>query len=166
MLVKKLDQLREISQRPGQPVDFIDDNDIDLAGCDFAQKCLQGRAIERGAGKRPVVIAVGNKAPAFVRLALDVGLAGLALSVERVELEIEVSRWISGCRSPWRRLGPPSRRRWMARSSRSAICRTKALIAISVVWASMRGASSARPCTLKCEPIASPRQVLPHRVAA
>ena len=33
---------------------------------------------------------VGDQAPALVRLALDVGLAGFALGVERVELEVEI----------------------------------------------------------------------------
>jgi hypothetical protein len=33
---------------------------------------------------------VGDKPPAFARLALDVGLTGLALGVERAEGEIEV----------------------------------------------------------------------------
>jgi hypothetical protein len=38
-----------------------------------------------------VVIMVGDKPPAFARLALDVGLTGLALGVERAEGEIEVN---------------------------------------------------------------------------
>ena len=51
---------------------------------------LQGRAVQRRPGKCAVVIMVGDQAPALVRLALYVGLAGLALGVEGIELEIEV----------------------------------------------------------------------------
>ena len=51
---------------------------------------LQGRAVQRGPGKRPIVIAAGDLAPALVRLTLDVGLAGFALGIQRVELQVKV----------------------------------------------------------------------------
>jgi len=44
-------------------------------------------------GMRPIFgveLAVTDQTPALVRLALDVGLAGLPLGIERVELEVEV----------------------------------------------------------------------------
>ena len=34
MLVKKLDQLCKVSQRPGEAIDLVDHNDVDLAGSD------------------------------------------------------------------------------------------------------------------------------------
>ena len=51
---------------------------------------MQGGAVKRCPRDRPVVIAVGDEAPALVRLALYIGLAGLPLGVERVEFEIEI----------------------------------------------------------------------------
>jgi hypothetical protein len=52
MGVEQLDQLNEIRQRAGQPVDFVDNDDIDLAVPDVGQKPLQGRALGRAAGNR------------------------------------------------------------------------------------------------------------------
>jgi hypothetical protein len=45
MLVEQLHQLREIRQRPCQPIDLIDHDDVDLAVADIAQQPLQGRAV-------------------------------------------------------------------------------------------------------------------------
>ncbi len=90
MLVEQLDQLGEVGQRPGQPVDLVDHDDVDLAGPDLGEQRLQGRAVERGAREGAIVIVVGDQPPALVRLALDIGLAGLPLGIERVELQVEV----------------------------------------------------------------------------
>src|SRR5262249_47216790 len=43
-----------------------------------------------GAGEATIVVAIRVEAPALMRLALDIGLAGLALGIERVELEVEI----------------------------------------------------------------------------
>ena len=90
MLVEQFDQLGKIGQRPGQPVDLVDDDDVDLAGLDLGQQLLQGRAVERGAREGAIVIAAGDQPPALMGLALDIGLAGLPLGIERVELKIEI----------------------------------------------------------------------------
>src|SRR5262245_13678475 len=90
VLVEQLDQLGEVGEGAGETVDLIDHNDGDLAGPDNGQKLLQGRAVERGSGTTAIVVAVGNQAPALMRLALDIGLAGFPLGIERIELEIEI----------------------------------------------------------------------------
>src|SRR6516225_8289621 len=90
MPLEQLDQLGEIRQRPGQAVDLIDDDHVNLAGPNAGKHILQGRTVERGARERPVIVAGGKKSPALVRLTLYICLAGLALGVERVELEVEV----------------------------------------------------------------------------
>ena len=41
--IKELDQLGEIGKRPGQPVDLVDDDDIDLAGPDLGEEALAGQ---------------------------------------------------------------------------------------------------------------------------
>ena len=51
---------------------------------------MQSRAVEGGTREPAVIVAIRNQAPTFMRLALDIGLAGLALGIERVEFEIEI----------------------------------------------------------------------------
>src|ERR1700730_4071144 len=89
-LIEQLDQLGEGGERAGEAVDLIDHHDGDLASPDIGQELLQGRAVEGGSREAAIVIAVWNQAPALMRLALDVGLAGLPLGIERVEFEIEI----------------------------------------------------------------------------
>ena len=59
---------------------------VDLAGPEIPEQPLQGRAVERGARQATVVIVIGDEPPSLVGLALDVGLAGLALGIERIEV--------------------------------------------------------------------------------
>jgi hypothetical protein len=92
MLVKQFDEFGKIGQRAGQPVDLIDNNNVDLAGSDFREQFLQSRALERRPGKRPVVKPMMDQAPAFMGLALYIGLASFSLCVERVELKIKIMR--------------------------------------------------------------------------
>jgi hypothetical protein len=122
MRVKEFDQLGEIGERSGQPVDLVDNDDFGLARPDVREKLLQGRAIKGGAGKRAIIIALVDRAPSFVRLAFDIGLASLALGVEGIELKVQVmfggfsrvnraaeklfARFIHGLNLGWRR---PSR---------------------------------------------------------
>ena len=81
-LVERLDQLGEVEQRAGQPVDLVDDDDVDPAGGDIGQQPLQGRALERAARQAAIVIDVGQRGPAFAGLAQDVGGTRLALGIE------------------------------------------------------------------------------------
>jgi hypothetical protein len=90
MQVKQFDEFGKIGKRAGQPVDFVDDNNIDLADSDFYKQLLQGRALERRPGKRPIVKPAVNEPPAFMRLALYIGFASLPLRMERVELKIKI----------------------------------------------------------------------------
>jgi hypothetical protein len=52
-------------------VDFVDRDDVDLAGADLIEQGLQGGPFQRGAGERAIVIALSDQAPALVGLALD-----------------------------------------------------------------------------------------------
>src|SRR5215211_4846468 len=90
MLVEDLDQLGEVRQRAGEPVDLVHDHDVDLSGPEIREQTLQGGAVEGGAREPAIVVAVGNEPPALVGLALDIGLAGLPLGIERVELEVKI----------------------------------------------------------------------------
>jgi hypothetical protein len=45
MGIEQLDQLGKIGQRPRQPIDLIDNDDINFAGFDIGQKLLKGRSV-------------------------------------------------------------------------------------------------------------------------
>ena len=87
--VEHLDQLREIHERARQPVDLVDDHDIDQACLDVAQQPLQCRPFQRGAGDAAIIIAVGHQHPSLGPLACHVSLTGLPLGIEGVELHVE-----------------------------------------------------------------------------
>ena len=54
MRVEQLDQLGEVSERPRQPVDLVDDDHVDLAGPDFLEQLLE---------RRPLPIEPPEKSP-------------------------------------------------------------------------------------------------------
>ena len=87
--IEDLDDLGEIGERPGQPVDLVDDDDVDPPRLDVGEQPLQRRPLHRGAGEPAVVVSRAQAHPALVPLAGDVGLAGLALRMQRVELLLE-----------------------------------------------------------------------------
>jgi hypothetical protein len=87
---EQLDELGKISKRAGQPIDLVDEHNIDLARADVGQELLQRRALERGAGESAIIVAGGDQPPAFVRLTPDIGLARLALGVERAEGKLKI----------------------------------------------------------------------------
>src|SRR5271166_1621136 len=86
--VEDLDDLGEISQRSRQSVD-VDDDYVDLVGTNVVQELLQRRAIHRASGIGSIIVERGENRPTFVLLARDVGLAGFALCIERIELLLE-----------------------------------------------------------------------------
>ena len=86
MLVENVDDLGEVGQRPGQPVNLVDDHHVDLARAHIRQEPLEGRPFHRRARETAVVIHLADKAPSFAFLAGDERLAGFALGVERVEV--------------------------------------------------------------------------------
>jgi hypothetical protein len=90
MFVEHFDQLCEVGEGAGETVDLVDNDNVELASSDLVQQILQGRAIQRSAGQAAVVEPVPNQYPAFVRLALDIGLTGLPLGVQRVEGQIQI----------------------------------------------------------------------------
>ena len=87
--VEDLDELGKIHQRAAQPVDLVDHDDVDPLALDVGQQPLQRRPLQGRARDAAIVVAVGHQHPAFGLLAGDIGLAGLALGVERVELLLQ-----------------------------------------------------------------------------
>src|SRR5215203_3066057 len=89
VLIEELDQLSEVGERSGKAIHLVDDDHVDAAGPDLAEQPLQRRSFHRSAREAAIVVAARQAAPAFMGLALNVGLGGLALAVERVELQLE-----------------------------------------------------------------------------
>jgi hypothetical protein len=54
--VQNLRQLREVSQRPGEAVDLVDDDDIDLALSHVLHEFLQRRTLQVASGESTIVI--------------------------------------------------------------------------------------------------------------
>src|SRR5207247_985865 len=71
------------------PVDLVDDDDIDPTSLDVGEQALQRRPLHVATRKPAIVVAGPGHHPALVALAADVGLAGFALRLERVEFLLE-----------------------------------------------------------------------------
>jgi len=89
VLVKQLDQFGEVGEGTRQPIDFIDDDHVDTPGLNVSKQFLQRRRLHRSAGIAAVDIVIPDQPPALMRLTLDVGLRGLPLGVEGVEVLFE-----------------------------------------------------------------------------
>src|SRR5882724_9031753 len=89
MRIEHVNQLSKVGQRAGQAVYLVDDHDLDLAGVNVDEEALQRGALQRATGMTTIVVVCHQRPPALMLLTLDVGLASLALSVERVELLLQ-----------------------------------------------------------------------------
>src|SRR2546421_4699050 len=76
--IEDLDDLGKIGERSGQPVDLVDDHDVDPPRREVGEQLLQSGPIHRRAGEPAVIISRAQAHPAFVPLARDEGLAGFA----------------------------------------------------------------------------------------
>ena len=87
ILIQQLDQLGEIGERAGEPVDLVDRMVLILpALTSVGRTCRAGRsseAPEEGA----IVVTIGNKPPTLMAPTLYIGLASFALGIEQVEFE-------------------------------------------------------------------------------
>ena len=61
MLVEDFHDLGEVGERPGQSVDFIDDDHVDLAGAHIRQKPLERGPLHGRAGEAAVVIQLAAR---------------------------------------------------------------------------------------------------------
>src|SRR5271168_1377031 len=89
MRIEEFDQLGEVGEQAGQPVDLVDDDHVDSARANVIQQLLERWPVHRAAGIAAVVVAVPDQPPAFMGLTFDVGFRCLPLIVERVELLLE-----------------------------------------------------------------------------
>ena len=89
MLVEQLDELSEVRQRAGKAVNLIDDDYVDFLGLHILQQPLQSWPVGVAAGESAIVVFGSQHCPSGVRLAPDIGLRGIILCVEGVEVLIE-----------------------------------------------------------------------------
>ena len=89
MCVEQFDQLGEVGERARQPVDLVDDDHVDPVSANVVEQPLERRPLHRAAGIAAVVVKSPDQLPAFMGLALDVGLRRFSLIVERVELLLQ-----------------------------------------------------------------------------
>jgi hypothetical protein len=73
MLVEEVHQLGEVGQRSGQPVDLVDDNDVDLPAADIIEQFLKGWAVEEAPDRPPRLIrrtprAIGRACRCWTRI--------------------------------------------------------------------------------------------------
>ncbi len=87
--VEGLNDLGEVGERPGQAIDLIDHDDVDPAGIDGGEQALPSRAVQGPTGEATVVVTLWQQLPTLMGLALDVGLTGLALGIQRVEVLLQ-----------------------------------------------------------------------------
>src|SRR5262249_30090139 len=79
----------EVEQRAAEAVHLVDQHAIHLPLGDVGQKVSEGRPVHVGAGKPAVVVVAPQALPAFLLLALDVGLGGGTLGVQGVEVLLQ-----------------------------------------------------------------------------
>ena len=89
VLVEQFDEFGEVRQRAGQAVDLVDDDHVDLAGPHVLKEPLQGRPVGVAAREAAIVVFGPQQRPAGMRLTADIGLRGIVLGVERVEVLFE-----------------------------------------------------------------------------
>src|SRR3984957_6961763 len=89
MGVEEFDQLGEVGERAGQPVDLVDNDHVDPVSADVVKELVERWPVHRAAGVAAVVVVGPDQLPAFMSLALDVGFRCLPLIVERVELLLQ-----------------------------------------------------------------------------
>jgi hypothetical protein len=70
MLVEQLDELCEVRQGPGQTVDLVDNDDVNLACPYVLQQSLQGRPVGVATREAAIVVFAAQDGPARVSLAL------------------------------------------------------------------------------------------------
>ncbi len=85
MGVEHFDDLGEVGERARQSVDLVNDDDANLAPLHGLQQPRQRRPVHAATREAAVVEVATHRSPAFVSLALDEGLAGLACACSELK---------------------------------------------------------------------------------
>jgi hypothetical protein len=82
LAIEDLDQAGEVGEGAGQPVDLVEHDGVDGAAFDLGQRAAAAPGVPECRPRSRHRIAGGEQLPAFVALAANIGLAGLALGIE------------------------------------------------------------------------------------
>ena len=102
MLIKQVNQADKVCQGAREAIHLVDHDHIHLASLDVIKEMGQGRALGIAAREAAIVIVLGQGAPAFMSLALDIGFTGLSLRIQGVEGLLQAFFGLP-FRSPWHR---------------------------------------------------------------
>jgi hypothetical protein len=72
--IKELQQLAEVEERAGEPVNLVDNDAVDAPFLDMRQQALQAGAFNVGSGEAAVIVKLLADGPAFMLLAFYVVL--------------------------------------------------------------------------------------------
>ena len=89
--VKELNEPDKIRQRAGQPVDLVDHDHIDFARAHILEQPLQRRSLGIAAGEAAIAVVASQQRPARMGLTSDIGLSGIVLGIQRIEVLFEPS---------------------------------------------------------------------------
>ncbi len=89
VLIKELQQLAEVEEGTGEPVNLVDDHAVDAPFLDVGQQALEAGAFDVGSGEAAVVIKLFADGPAFMLLAFYIVLSGLALVIKGSEFLLQ-----------------------------------------------------------------------------
>jgi len=85
LFVELLDDLGEVGQGSGEPVNFINDDGVDSFRGDVVQKLFQPWPLHVAAGEAAIVIATGDSMPSLMALAENVRFTRFSLGIQRIE---------------------------------------------------------------------------------
>jgi len=87
--IEQFDHFGEVGKGARQPIDLVDNDDIDPSRPDVGEQLLKGGSVRRPSGKSTVVIAGPDQYPTGMSLAADIGLRCIILRIEGVELLVQ-----------------------------------------------------------------------------
>ena len=84
-LVEHIDDLGEVREAAGEPIDLVNQDDVDLARRDIGEQSHQSGALHVTAREPAIVVALGIERPAFMTLAQRIGSTGLILRIKAIK---------------------------------------------------------------------------------
>lgn len=95
--LEEIHQPDEIEKGAADPVELVDDDDLDEAILDIRDQLVERRPVEGRSGAPAILVSFGKLDPALVLLARDIGGTDRALAFERGDLLRE--RWLEALSS-------------------------------------------------------------------
>src|SRR5690606_28307153 len=87
--VEYIDDPGKIGETAGEPVDLVEQNNIDPVCRYIGEQALQARALHIAAREPAIIVTLFHQHPAFVTLAQSIGRTSLILRIKAIELLLE-----------------------------------------------------------------------------